>query len=289
MNIRLLPFLFLLLWNGNLLAKSITDSLTIANNQWNTKTIAKGIVWKQANFNNLFKSRQEVNIVEFELNNKHFEPGLAAISKGMLKTSEFANQENAIVAINGSFFDTKVGGSVTYVRKDGNTVNFSTMNKDGKISERANAALMIDNENRTVQIVGAEKENINWEEQLVAKDIMVCGPLLLQNNFLVKLENNAFNKNRHPRSAIAITDDRLLFITVDGRNKNAEGMNLDELAYFLKIMGVHSALNLDGGGSTTLYIKGIGESGIVNYPSDNKLFDHEGERPVANVILIQKR
>jgi exopolysaccharide biosynthesis protein len=63
-------------------------------------------------------------------------------------------------------------------------------------------------------------------------------------------------------------------------------MSLPELTDVLKWLNGKDALNLDGGGSSTLYVKGAGENGIVNYPTDNKQFDHEGERPVANAILI---
>ena len=43
------------------------------------------------------------------------------------------------------------------------------------------------------------------------------------------------------------------------------------------------AINLDGGGSSTMYIK---DEGVINFPSDNKQHDHEGERPVSNAILV---
>ena len=291
MRIRLLSLSFLLLFSGlNLMAQSNADSLLIVKNKWKKQKVAKGLVWKQASFNGLFRSQQEVNIIELDLTNKHLQVDIAGLSKGLIKTSELTKREQGIAAINGSFFDMKNGGSTTYFRKDGEVINLSTMNPSGKISERANAALTIDEKNKLVSIVAAEAENLKWEEQLTAPDVMVCGPLLIMNNALVNLQDNAFNKNRHPRSAVALTaDNKLLLITVDGRNKQAEGMNLDELAYFLKIIGSESALNLDGGGSTTLFLDTKKKSGVVNYPSDNKLFDHEGERPVANIIFIKKK
>lgn len=64
-------------------------------------------------------------------------------------------------------------------------------------------------------------------------------------------------------------------------------MNLHELSNILRWLGAKEAMNLDGGGSSTLYIKGATENGVVNYPSDNKLFDHEGERAVANIIYVR--
>jgi exopolysaccharide biosynthesis protein len=47
------------------------------------------------------------------------------------------------------------------------------------------------------------------------------------------------------------------------------------------------AINLDGGGSTTLWVNN--EIGVVNFPTDNKKWDHEGQRKVANVLLLKKK
>jgi exopolysaccharide biosynthesis protein len=80
-----------------------------------------------------------------------------------------------------------------------------------------------------------------------------------------------------------------LFITIDGRDDNAAGMNLFELRNFLRWMKACDAINLDGGGSTTLWIYNQPDNGVVNYPSDNKVWDHLGERKVANVLLVKRR
>lgn len=44
--------------------------------------------------------------------------------------------------------------------------------------------------------------------------------------------------------------------------------------------------SLDGGGSATLWVRGQPDRGVVNYPSDNKAYDHKGERPVSNAIAV---
>ena len=51
-------------------------------------------------------------------------------------------------------------------------------------------------------------------------------------------------------------------------------------------LGAVDMVNMDGGGSSTMYVV---NRGVVNYPSDNKTFDHNGERPVANAIIISFR
>lgn len=60
-------------------------------------------------------------------------------------------------------------------------------------------------------------------------------------------------------------------------------MSLKEVQQFLLRLTCKDAINLDGGGSTTLWINDGNTKGIMNKPSDK-----EGERPVANILLIKK-
>jgi hypothetical protein len=90
----------------------------------------------------------------------------------------------------------------------------------------------------------------------------------------------SFTNNRHPRSAIGFNADtsRFFFVTVDGRQPGySEGMTLPELAAFMRELGCTQALNLDGGGSTTMVVR----NKVVNRPSDAT-----GERAVANALLL---
>ncbi len=84
---------------------------------------------------------------------------------------------------------------------------------------------------------------------------------------------------RHPRTAVGVTSDRkLLLVTVDGRQSTySAGMTLDELTALMRRLGSREALNLDGGGSTTMVIG----SRYVNRPSDAA-----GERRVANALVV---
>jgi len=94
-----------------------------------------------------------------------------------------------------------------------------------------------------------------------------------------KFDNSIIN-GRHPRTAVALTfDGDLLMIVVDGRSKRNSGMKLDELADYLRVLGVRHAINLDGGGSSSMIVKGR----IVNSPSDGS------ERRISNGILITSR
>lgn len=84
--------------------------------------------------------------------------------------------------------------------------------------------------------------------------------------------------SRAPRTALGITADRrLLIVTVNGRQQGVSvGMTLEELAELMIELGAVEAMNLDGGGSTTMVIR----NRVLNIPSDGT------ERPVSNALVI---
>jgi len=89
------------------------------------------------------------------------------------------------------------------------------------------------------------------------------------------------SERRHPRSAIGWNRDFFYFVEVDGRQPNLSiGMTSAEMATYMKKLGCDEALNLDGGGSATVWVLGQ----VVNSPCEGR------ERSVANsLILLQKR
>lgn len=84
---------------------------------------------------------------------------------------------------------------------------------------------------------------------------------------------------RHPRTAVGLSQDRrtLVMIVVDGRKPNRLGYTCDELSALLKELGAWDGMNLDGGGSSTLWLGGS----VVSYPSDAG-----GERTVGNHLAL---
>ncbi|MDR7523251.1 MAG: phosphodiester glycosidase family protein [Armatimonadota bacterium] len=86
-------------------------------------------------------------------------------------------------------------------------------------------------------------------------------------------------ERRHPRTAIGrLGDGRIILVVVGGRQPyHSLGMTLLELAVLMRQLGATDALNLDGGGSSTLVVRGV----VVNLPSDET-----GERPVSDVLLV---
>ncbi|SMC88258.1 Calcineurin-like phosphoesterase [Lentzea albidocapillata] len=89
----------------------------------------------------------------------------------------------------------------------------------------------------------------------------------------------------HPRTAVGFSQDgkKMYMLTVDGRQSAyLQGLDLDDLADAMIELGAHNALNLDGGGSSTMLARepGTTELKVVNTPSDG------GERPVPNGLAL---
>ena len=118
---------------------------------------------------------------------------------------------------------------------------------------------------------------------------MTTGPMLIQKGVPVpQRDDRTFVTHRHNRTALGIKEDgTTILLVADGRFKHqAEGLSLFELQRIMRWLGCTEAINLDGGGSSTMYVHNKPHGGVVNYPSDNGQHDHEGERPVSNAILV---
>jgi exopolysaccharide biosynthesis protein len=133
----------------------------------------------------------------------------------------------------------------------------------------------------------SHKFSSNVEQFTMVEDIIAGVPQLIKNGKIeITWEQEKIGKDfvetRHPRTAVAkLKDGKFLMITVDGRQPNVSvGMNLYELAEMLLEFGAVEAMNLDGGGSTTMFVK----DRLVNIPSDKT-----GERPVSDAILVTLR
>jgi hypothetical protein len=99
-----------------------------------------------------------------------------------------------------------------------------------------------------------------------------------------------FATGRHPRTAVGIGRNgrRLFLVAVDGRRKEySDGMTLRELADVMRGLGARDAINLDGGGSTTLVYADSGSSGMLRVA--NRPSDPAGERPVGDALAIVRR
>lgn len=119
----------------------------------------------------------------------------------------------------------------------------------------------------------------NWDN---VNHIISGGPYLVKNTQVyvdVSEQKLGAIGGRNPRTAIGYTaDNNFIIVTVDGREKASVGMTLYELANFMKSIGCYNAMNLDGGGSTVLYVNGK----VVNHPQV------QGGIALSNALTLNK-
>lgn len=266
-------------------AQTSADSLSIVSAQWETTTSTNGIVHKRAIIPSLYKGPQHINIIEIPSNRKlHFGIG---VDETMVPISQLAPAHQALAAINGSFYNMQKGNSVCYLRI-GKEVVDTTLTREFRI--RVTGAVYTHKKklrilpwNRKIETRYKKKKGV----------VLASGPLLMEDGKACSWEmcDSSFVATKHPRSAIFTTKNKkTVLITVDGRSKgNAAGVSIPELAHLIRILGGEDALNLDGGGSTTLWMKEAPNNGVLNCPSDNKKFDHQGERRIPNIIYVRNR
>jgi hypothetical protein len=130
-----------------------------------------------------------------------------------------------------------------------------------------------------------------------AGDLLQAGPLLVRHGVPVGGDEEGFaagaaqfdsdiTDGRYPRAAIALTaEDRLLAVACDGRADGEAGLTLPELAEALVALGARHALNLDGGGSTSLVCAGR----LRNVPRESHGVALPGGRPVSTALVFIRR
>ena len=172
-----------------------------------------------------------------------------------------AESVNAILAINGDYYGAQESG---YVIRSG--VIYRETAKSG------NEDLVIYGDG-SFEII--DEDDITAEELLEkgAQNVLAFGPALVEDGSVSVTEDEEVGKAMasNPRTAIGI---------IDGRTSDNEGLSLYELAEFMESLGVQTAYNLDGGGSSTMYFNGQ----IINKPTTNG--SSIKERSVSDIVYI---
>ncbi len=203
----------------------------------------------------------------------------------LMPTSEIAEREKYDVAINGDFFDAQAtkdieGRNTGYVRgKPAAPVGMAM--SDGVLWHQARTPRPY------LEITAGKTARLESGSEPIDADAreMVGGSQIIVRNGQTIVFTNAFATARHPRTAVGIDagGTQLTLLVVDGRQPELSiGMTLAEVSEEMVRLGCAAAINLDGGGSTTLVCRNAETKRleVVNSPSDTK------ERSVADVVGI---
>ena len=206
---------------------------------------------------------------------------------GRATTSSLARSHQAVVGVNAGFFRIREGRAVA----DDLLLADGTLRGD---SDARRPALGIDAEGvpdvawttredaRTVELFPGEESADGYERPprrqpsrpWIMEELVQGRPMLLAKGRPYK----HWLVERHPRTAAGIdAEGHLILMVVDGRQSSSRGATLDELTFLMEEVGCLEALNLDGGGSTTLVLDGS----LVNRPAGGS-----EEREVVSALLV---
>lgn len=220
-------------------------------------------------YRHLERNGLDAHVVRIDLDVRSLEVVAATAAERGLTVSDFARGRGAVVAINGDYFDTSLnpfglamGGGVVWWQAAAGVRRQEVL---GVGPGRA----------RIFPRAAPLREPKRWMTGAVAG-----WPLVVENCAPVTaLPGSAhFTLAPHPRTAVGLSKDRrkLLLFVADGRREGIPGLTLPELAALMVEVGACTALNLDGGGSSALWLR----DRIVNRPSDGF------ERMVANHLGV---
>jgi exopolysaccharide biosynthesis protein len=185
-------------------------------------------------------------------------------------TSNMAENNNAVLAINGDYYGARQSG---YVIRNGNLYRNTSGDRD---------ALVI-KQNGEFEFVSEGETSAEELLQNGAYQVLSFGPVLLEDGEISVGENDEVGMAMasNPRTAIGyLGNNHYVFVVSDGRTSESAGLSLYELASFMKELGVADAYNLDGGGSSTMVFKGE----IINNPTTNGHSNQE--RSVSDIVYI---
>ena len=255
------------------------DSLALVNAYWNWQTITGEARYGKAAFSSLFNSAQTISVIQYP--ESSFSTSIVSkMGSEANGTDKLAAAAGAKWAINGSYFNMTTYVPETALWLDGEMVANTTDEhvtrctgivafKDGKIDfDRYNAKTTSD------------AQLAEWQNRYDA--FLASGHLLRldgveQSPFAAVTQ--AFD-GVNPRSMIGVTADRTVYmVVVDGRKSGtADGLTIPQMAALAKYLGLVDAINLDGGGSSTLWVQG---KGVINSPSGGSV------RRVPNIIIAK--
>ena len=168
-------------------------------------------------------------------------------------TSDMAENNNAVLAINGDYYGARQSG---YVIRNGKLYRDTSGNRNALVIQK----------NGEFKFVSESETSASELLQDGALQVFSFGPVLLNNGEISVGENDEVGMAMasNPRTAIGyLGNNHYVFVVSDGRTSESAGLSLYELASFMKELGVKDAYNLDGGGSSTMVFKGE----IINNPT----------------------
>lgn len=258
------------------------DQNKVATYTWTTHSVKPGVTYKTGQFSLFGTSLRRIHILDITLNAENtLGIGVATSHKA---TVAICNDYNAVAGVNAGYFP--LGGARDkdpYIRIDGKTVQNGHL---GVSQLFTNSALLINNNVATVRKFTDSGTNLNQVAAVIppsqAQNIIVCGPMLITDGSIEDLNmSQSHNSSSTGRTGLGVVEDgtRVFMVVID-YNGDVMGVSTLQLAKILQALGAVDAMNLVGGGSSTMFVENMGESGRVS----NNTYS---QRSVKSVIYVK--
>ena len=275
-------------------ATAQTDSVKLINATRQELKLPKGAEGYVLLRANILDSYQTISVIKYSP--KRFTTTIVQPEK-LTRLSATAKASNGDFGVNAGYWDVRIDKPSTFLKLNNEqlavTADFE--------KERVDGLVCVGKKKVVLDYCKAGHESAYSKK---FKNILAAGPVLIDEGKAI--DHDAYTKGmvdnaggkpvgafytytqRHPRTAIG-TDKKgnVYLVVVDGRSKgNAEGVTITELTKICAWLGMRDAINLDGGGSSSMW---TAEEGTVSYPCRNKKFDHAGERRVSSCVIVKSK
>ena len=270
------------------------DSVRLVTAERHELKLPKGATGYTVVREQIFDSNQTISVLCYSP--KRFKTMIVQPEK-LTRLSATAKSVDGDFGVNAGYWDVRINKPSTFLKLNGEHIAVTADYE----KERVDGLVCVGKKKIVLDHCKAGEE-AKYDKKY--KNILASGPVLIDEGVCVDhdaytngMVDNAGGKpvgafytytQRHPRTAIG-TDERgnVYLVVVDGRSKgNAEGVTISELTKLCAWLGMRDAINLDGGGSSSMW---TAEEGTVSYPCRNKKFDHAGERRVSSCVVVMRR
>jgi exopolysaccharide biosynthesis protein len=256
------------------------DSVAFVNSDWKITELERGAEAMYASIP-MFNSVQSICVIKYPARKFRTEI-LAREGKKADIPSRIGKEVGAAFVLNAGYFDMKNLTSAVYFRVGDEVYGQTHPNEASRVD---GVIAFKDKKGRKVLIA---KSDTTQYDEVAGKchTVLATGPTLIIKDEIIAspLIQNSFYSGRHPRTAFGTDiNGNIYMVVIDGRFPGqADGATIWETARICKLLGMTDASNLDGGGSSAIWNS---KDGVISHPSDNKKFNHKGERKIPNMIV----
>ncbi len=261
------------------------DQNKIAKFDWTTHTVKPGVIYKSGQFSLFGSNQRSIYVLDVTLNESNI-LGIG-FSTDNATTVAMCNDYNAIAGINAGYFPMSGSSNKDpFIR-----INGATVQSGHEVTSAifTNSALII---HKNVAKVTKFTEFVTNLNEIAAKrfpaaeaeNMIMCGPILISAGEIESQNmSNSHNTSKAARTGLGVTTDgKRVFMVVIDTGGGYTGVTTPELAKILQALGAVDAMNFDGGGSTTMFVKDKGDNGRVNSPNGGST-----QRKVRSVIYVK--